>query len=195
MTSPDARSENQPPVRPVDLAQASTSGQFHAGLPPTSQRGSGMTPRCRHMSTVGRLTPSRSATSAMPTGSQSSMPDTVGKVLTDGKVCRDNRYMTTDTLRAALAAALAQVADEWADRLAAVRHLPWASPKRFAVENAYDCARSEAADAVRFAWAAAERDALDPDACGKCDGTGRISAFSHIHEGLCFACGGSGRIA
>lgn len=85
------------PARPVSLAQASTSGQFHAGLPPTVHDGSGMTPRCRQMSTVGRLTPSRSATSAMPTGSQSSMPNTVEKVLTPGKGCVDNHYMTTTT--------------------------------------------------------------------------------------------------
>jgi len=85
--------EYQPPVRPVALAQASTSGQFHAGRPPTVQRGSGMTPLCRQMSTVGRLTPSRSATSAMPTGSQSLMPTSVEKVLTLGKVCVDNHYM------------------------------------------------------------------------------------------------------
>lgn len=90
---PDS-AENQPPVRPVDLAHASTSGQFQAGLPPTVQVGSGMTPRCRQMSTVGRLTPSRSATSAMPTGSQSSMSATVEKVLTEGKGCVDNHYMT-----------------------------------------------------------------------------------------------------
>lgn len=89
--------EYQPPVRPVDSAQASTSGQFHAGRPPTVQVGSGMTPRCRQMSTVGRLTPSRSATSAMPTGSQSSMPLTVGKVLTYRKVCVDNHYMNNTT--------------------------------------------------------------------------------------------------
>lgn len=84
-------------VRPVALAQASTSGQFQAGLPPTVQRGPGMTPLCRQMSTVGRLTPSRSATSAMPTGSHSSTPTTVTKGLTEGKVCVDNHYMNTTT--------------------------------------------------------------------------------------------------
>ena len=58
-----------------------------------------MTPRCRQMSTVGRLTPSRSATSAMPTGSQSLMADTVEKVLTVGKKCVDNHYMTKPHFR------------------------------------------------------------------------------------------------
>ena len=28
--------------------------------------------------------------------------------------------------------------------------------------------------------------------CLKCDGTGNISAFRHIHNGLCFVCGGTG---
>lgn len=30
--------------------------------------------------------------------------------------------------------------------------------------------------------------------CPKCDGSRRISAFSHIASGLCFTCGGSGKI-
>lgn len=79
--------------RPVSCAHLSTSGQFQAGRPPTVQRGSGMTPRLRQMSTVGRLTPSRSATSWMPTGSQFFMPRTVEKVLTLDKRCGDNHYM------------------------------------------------------------------------------------------------------
>lgn len=28
--------------------------------------------------------------------------------------------------------------------------------------------------------------------CDKCDGSGRIMAFSSIHNGLCFRCGGTG---
>lgn len=83
--------------RPVRSAHFCTSGQFHAGRPPTVHDGSGMSPRCRQMSTVGRLTPSRSATSAMPTGSQFFMGMTVGKVLTDRKDCVDNHYMNTTT--------------------------------------------------------------------------------------------------
>jgi len=31
--------------------------------------------------------------------------------------------------------------------------------------------------------------------CGKCDGTGRIEAFAHIHNGRCFACGGTGTVS
>lgn len=54
--------------RPVELAQAAMSAQFHAGRPPTVHRGSGSRPRWRHMSTVGRSTPSRSAISVIPTG-------------------------------------------------------------------------------------------------------------------------------
>ena len=30
--------------------------------------------------------------------------------------------------------------------------------------------------------------------CSKCDGRGRIDAFSHIRNGSCFACQGSGRV-
>jgi hypothetical protein len=30
--------------------------------------------------------------------------------------------------------------------------------------------------------------------CGKCDATGRIRAFSHYAAGVCFDCGGTGRI-
>jgi RecJ-like exonuclease len=30
--------------------------------------------------------------------------------------------------------------------------------------------------------------------CGKCDGKGRIEAFGHIHNGLCFWCKGTGQI-
>ena len=82
-------------ARPVSRAQASTSGQFQAGLPPTVHRGSGSTPRVRQMSTVGRLTPSRSAISGMPTGSQFFMGRTVKNLLTPGKRCSDTLYMTT----------------------------------------------------------------------------------------------------
>lgn len=32
-------------------------------------------------------------------------------------------------------------------------------------------------------------------ACPKCSGTGRIRAFSHIHNGTCFACSGSGVVS
>lgn len=83
-------------ARPVSTAHECTSGQFHAGLPPTVQRGSGSTPRSRHVSTVGRGKPSRSAISMMPTGSQSSMSRTVVKVLTPSKKCGDNHYMNND---------------------------------------------------------------------------------------------------
>jgi hypothetical protein len=31
--------------------------------------------------------------------------------------------------------------------------------------------------------------------CGNCDGRGKLSHFSHVSEGVCFACKGSGRIA
>jgi DnaJ-class molecular chaperone len=30
--------------------------------------------------------------------------------------------------------------------------------------------------------------------CGKCDGSGKIRAFSHIENGSCFQCGGTGVI-
>ena len=33
----------------------------------------------------------------------------------------------------------------------------------------------------------------DPTTCNACDGFGRISAFAHIQNGLCFTCGGSGK--
>jgi hypothetical protein len=81
-------------VRPVSDAQASTSGQSHAGLPPTVQRGSGSTPRKRHTSTVSRFTPSRDAISGMPTGSQSFTKETVANLLTVDQGCSDSCYMT-----------------------------------------------------------------------------------------------------
>lgn len=31
-------------------------------------------------------------------------------------------------------------------------------------------------------------------ACGKCDGKGRIGAFSHIDGGVCFTCKGTGKL-
>jgi hypothetical protein len=31
--------------------------------------------------------------------------------------------------------------------------------------------------------------------CTKCDGAGRIGGFEHVMHGLCFACGGSGRVS
>jgi hypothetical protein len=43
--------------------------QHQAGCPPTVQRDSGRSPRCRQSSTVSRWTPSRSLISANPTGS------------------------------------------------------------------------------------------------------------------------------
>ena len=43
--------------------------QHQAGCPPTVQRGSGSSLRCRQSSTVSRWTPSRSQISASPTGS------------------------------------------------------------------------------------------------------------------------------
>lgn len=30
--------------------------------------------------------------------------------------------------------------------------------------------------------------------CGKCDGTGRLRAFSHIEQGACFQCKGTGKV-
>ena len=30
--------------------------------------------------------------------------------------------------------------------------------------------------------------------CGKCDGKGRIAAFSHVNNGLCYWCGGTGKL-
>jgi len=32
------------------------------------------------------------------------------------------------------------------------------------------------------------------NACSKCNGTGYISAFKHINNGICFKCGGTGEI-
>lgn len=29
-------------------------------------------------------------------------------------------------------------------------------------------------------------------ACGRCNGSGHIAAFSHVHGGVCFACDGTG---
>lgn len=83
--------------RPVSLAHLCTSGQFHAGRPPTVQRGSGSSFLCRQMSTVGRCTPKRSAISVMPTGSHSFTWVTVGKVLTPVYGCVDNHYMAPAT--------------------------------------------------------------------------------------------------
>ena len=83
--------------RPVSAAHASTSDQFHAGLPPTVQRGSGSSSRKRHVSTVCRRTPSLSAISGMPTGSQSVMKETVANLLTLGYPCSNNNYMTQTT--------------------------------------------------------------------------------------------------
>jgi len=31
--------------------------------------------------------------------------------------------------------------------------------------------------------------------CGKCDGTGRLGHYGHIANGVCFDCGGSGKIS
>ena len=31
--------------------------------------------------------------------------------------------------------------------------------------------------------------------CGKCKGTGRLSEYAHIAEGVCFRCQGSGKVA
>ena len=56
--------------RPHRRAHGSMSHrQHHAVCPPTVQRGSGSSPRCRQSSTVSRWTPSRSPSSASPTGS------------------------------------------------------------------------------------------------------------------------------
>jgi hypothetical protein len=78
--------------RDVALAQREMSPQSHAGRPPTVHRGSGSSPRSRQVSTVARLTARRSAISAIPTGS---MRESVAKVLTSGKGCDDNHYMTS----------------------------------------------------------------------------------------------------
>jgi hypothetical protein len=79
--------------RLLPFAHASTSGQFHAGRPPTVQLGSGNSPRNRHTSTVSRFTPRRSAISGMPTGSQV-MERTVANLLTTDQDCSDTQYMT-----------------------------------------------------------------------------------------------------
>ena len=62
--------------RPVSSAQARTSDHDHAGRPPTCQRGSGNTDRCRHWSTVARATRSRRAISTAPTTSSCSAKPT-----------------------------------------------------------------------------------------------------------------------
>lgn len=54
--------------RPVSRAHALMSAHAHAGRPPTVHRGGGSRSRVRHLSTVCRSTPSRSAISMMPTG-------------------------------------------------------------------------------------------------------------------------------
>lgn len=81
-------------TRPVLSAHFRTSGQFHAGLPPTVQRGSGNpSPLDRQASTADRETLRRAAISTVPTGSQV-MRESVGNVLTFGKRCAHNTYMT-----------------------------------------------------------------------------------------------------
>lgn len=30
-------------------------------------------------------------------------------------------------------------------------------------------------------------------ACKRCNGTGRVAGFEHVHNGVCYACRGSGR--
>lgn len=30
--------------------------------------------------------------------------------------------------------------------------------------------------------------------CGKCDGTGKIHEYGHIAQGICFECGGAGKV-
>lgn len=90
-TNPDATNQS----RPLLLAHASMSGQFHAGLPPTVQSGSGSTSRCRQASTVVRLTPSRSAISEMPTGEQSFMArNRTSECIDNQHGCMDNQHMT-----------------------------------------------------------------------------------------------------
>lgn len=127
-------------ARPVLMAQASTSGQFQAGLPPTVQRGSGINARCRQMSTVGRLTPSRSATSAMPTGSQFLMADTVGKVLTDGKGCSDNHYMTESALtQANTRLRLGRVRHDTAGRITRITYRGYVEPADGSNDYAVPC--------------------------------------------------------
>ena len=54
----------------VSRAHLSMSGQFQQGRPDTVHDGGGSSPRCFHMATVCRLTPSRAAMSSDPTGSQ-----------------------------------------------------------------------------------------------------------------------------
>ena len=54
----------------VSRAHFSMSGQFQQGRPETVHEGDGSSPRCFHMATVCRLTPSRAAMSSDPTGSQ-----------------------------------------------------------------------------------------------------------------------------
>jgi RecJ-like exonuclease len=36
--------------------------------------------------------------------------------------------------------------------------------------------------------------AYETGTCGKCSGTGHINAFSHIAGGVCFMCGGTGKV-
>ena len=74
-------------ARPVALAHFATSGQFQQGRPETVQVGGGSSPRCFHMATVCRLTPSREAMSSDPTGSHEmgmATPSHVDRGLTSG---------------------------------------------------------------------------------------------------------------
>jgi hypothetical protein len=53
-------------------------------------------------------------------------------------------------------------------------------------------ARQIEINANRHAIMTAAARANPESACYKCDGVGKIRAFSHIENGYCFACGGAG---
>ena len=36
------------------------------------------------------------------------------------------------------------------------------------------------------------KDKIEKIECGKCEGTGNLKCFNHIHRGICFACEGKG---
>jgi hypothetical protein len=72
--------------------------------------------------------------------------------------------------------------------------------EKLATHHAAEIAARRAAIETASAQAAAMRDASLTKAaranpslqCQKCDGTGRIRAFSHIEDGSCFQCSGTG---
>ena len=97
--------------RLVFLAHFSMSGQSQHGRPETVHRGSGSRPRCRHILTVGRFTPRRSAMSSEPTGSHmhSVLPVIPGLTSVDRRItvksCRTRTAARVTASRARTSAA------------------------------------------------------------------------------------------